>query len=119
MDIPSASPVRAVLLKVTLAIAFALAAVLLLDCIFHHPILQFVMQLEWPFVFIALMLLAFLLAVLLGELRDMVLPVFRAWSDNKHWAFVAIFCYGILFLMPMFYFIAVWCMIDSSPGGSL
>jgi hypothetical protein len=112
------SPVRRALLKFTLAIAFALGAVLLLDCIIHHRILQFVMRLEWPFLFIAWMLLAFLLAVLLAEFRDMVLPDARDWSDTKYWQFITVFFSAMFFLMPIFFFIAMWCMIDNSgsPG---
>jgi hypothetical protein len=46
MDIPTvistrpASRVRPVLLKVAFATAFSLAAIFLLDCIIHHPIVE-------------------------------------------------------------------------------
>jgi hypothetical protein len=46
MDIPTvistrpACQVRPVLLKVAFATAFSLAAILLLDCIIHHPIVE-------------------------------------------------------------------------------
>jgi hypothetical protein len=64
------------------------------------------------------MLLVFFLALLLGKLRDMVLPVSRAWDDSDHVNFIVLFCIFGFFLLPAFYFVAMISMIHDygSPG---
>jgi hypothetical protein len=110
--------VRSVLLKIALATALLVAAIFSFDCMIHHSIFQFLIQLEWYFLMSTWVLLGFLLAVLLGELRDLVLPASRAWSDSEHFDFIVIFCIFVYCLMPVFYFVMVFSMIHNygSPG---
>jgi hypothetical protein len=124
MDIPRAistepaSKVRPVLFKVALAIALSLATILLLDCAIHHQIVAVFIESEWYILLGSGMILVLLLAVLLGALRDMVLPASRAWSDSDHVNFIVLFCIFGFFLLPMFYYVAVISMVhDYGSGG--
>jgi Na+-driven multidrug efflux pump len=124
MDIPPvistqpASKVRPVLVRIALAAALFLATILLLDCVIHHQIIPLFIQSEWYVLLGSGMLLVFFLALLLGKLRDMVLPVSRAWDDSDHVNFIVLFCIFGFFLLPAFYFVAMISMIHDygSPG---
>ena|ERR1039457_4067470 len=124
MDIPPAIPtqpatkVRPVLVKVALVTALCLALILLVDCVIHHQIVRFFIQSEWYVLFCSGLLLVFFLALLLGKLRDMVLPASRAWDDSDHVNFIVLFfIFGFSFL-PTFYFVALFSMIhDYGSGG--
>lgn len=106
-----ASKVRPVLVKIALVTALVLATVLLLDRAIHHKIIGLFIESEWYVLLGSGMLFVFFLALLLGKLRDMVLPVGRAWDDSDHVNFIVLFCIFGFFLLPAFYFVAMISMI--------
>jgi hypothetical protein len=114
---PSAGNVRSVLVRIALVVALTLAAILLLDCAIHHQIIRFFIESEWYVLFVSGMLLVFFLSVLLGALRDLILPASRAWSDDKHVHFIVLFCIFGFSLLPAFYFVAVFSMVHNYGGG--
>ena len=106
-----ASRVRPVLVKVALVTALCLAVILLVDCVIHHQIVGIFIESDWYVLLGSGLLLVFFLALLLGELRDIVLPISRAWDDSDHVNFIVLFCIFGFFLLPTFYFVALISMI--------
>jgi hypothetical protein len=124
MDIPPAIPtqpaskVRPVLVKVALVTALCIAVILLVDCVIHHQIVRLFIQSDWYVLLGSGMLLVFFLALLLGKLRDLVLPASRVWDDSDHVNFIVLFCIFGFSLLPTFYFVAMISMIhDYGTGG--
>ena len=107
-----ASKVRPVLLRVALFTALFFAVMLLLDCFVKHQIVLPFIESEWYVLFAYWWLLTYFLAVLLGALRDMVLPASRAWSKSEHLNFTVIFCIFGFFVMPTIYFVAIFMAIE-------
>ena len=107
------SAIRQILLRAALGAAIFLVGAFLIDCLIDHPIVRCLIASEWYVLFGFWWLFSFLLAVLLGELRDMVLPTSRAWSNSEHVDFVVIFCIFGFFVMPMVYLVAMFVMIHN------
>lgn len=112
-----ASKVRKVLFRIAFVAAMFLAVILLLDGIFHHRIVAIFVGADWYFLVGSWPVLAFLLAVLLTQFHDMVLPPSRVWSDSDHVTFIGLYWIFAFFFVPIFYIVAVYSMIHDYGGG--
>jgi hypothetical protein len=96
-----------------IAIIGALAWIPLMIFDFFRPtFIPFLARLEWPFSWLAPLLLIFFFADLLGEFRNLAVPMERSWSDQRHFKFVGRICLALAFLLPVLYFFVVQSMVE-------
>ena len=113
------SPANQVLFKIVLAVALILSALLLVDCLLHQPIIQFLFDFSWYGWYVLMCLaavLAFLLSLLLCAIHDIVLPSEKAWSLSDRITNGGLFFIFAFFLVPIYYFAALFLMIHHGVG---
>jgi len=89
------------------------------DLLIRRALLTFLVRLQWPYSVLAPGALIFLLAELLGEFRGFRSSPLHPWSDRRQFSCVRFLFLILLFVLPLFYWIAVEVMtepVEGSPG---
>ncbi len=118
LDDEQSRRLRGVLLKTAVCSGLPIAILLFYDANVNHVVIPFLTRLNGARLFIVEMALAFLLAVLLGDLLGKVWPFKVSLSDRQYFQFLAIFWLSTLFLCMPLYFAAISLMIEPSPTGA-
>ena len=113
----SAGRFRRGLFVVAISGALILVPFIAYDVFIQRKFAILLARLDWPLSLLAPLVLLFLLADLIGELRGSMAPIEKPWTDRRHFTFVSILCYVLAWALLIFYFIAVGAMIGPVMGG--
>jgi len=92
----SAGRFRRGLFVVAISGALILVPFIAYDVFIQRKFAILLARLDWPLSLLAPLVLLFLLADLIGELRGSMAPIEKPWTDRRHFTFVSILCYVLV-----------------------
>ena len=104
------------LFKVAVVFAWAFMPLLFCDIAGYPALAIKFAHLDWPLSPIVLLVMVFLCADLVGELRSMTMPAGRDWRDVDHFHFVGITALFLAFGLAVFYLVAVSSFVEPGVG---